>query len=58
MITIRRSSFNQITMKAKGNDGTGRDVDLELTWAWAPELSAYNLTDRCWLTKTEWKFDS
>lgn len=56
MINIRRGSFDQITMKAKGQDATGRPVDLELTWAWAPDLSAYNVTDRCWLGRDEWRF--
>lgn len=56
MIRIRNNSFNQITMKAKGQDGTGRPVDLEMTWAFAPDLSAYNVTDGCWLTRGEWEF--
>jgi len=56
MIKVDKTTFDQVTMKAQGVDDDGRTIKLELTWAWAPDLSAYDLTNKRWLSRDEWQF--
>ena len=47
-MTIYRDTYDTITMKAKAKLADGRVVDVHGTYCWAPALTWYNDTDRCW----------
>ena len=55
MYRILRHTFDQITMKAKALLD-GKEVEVEGTWVWAPELTWYDSTNRRWINRDEWKY--
>jgi len=52
---ILRRTFDTSTMKAKALLN-GKEVEVEGTWVWAPDLSWYDTTNRRWINRSEWKF--
>ena len=55
MYQILKCTFDQITMKAKALLD-GKEVEVEGTWVWAPELSWYDNTNWRWINRDEWKY--
>ncbi len=55
MYEIIHSSFDQILMKARARY-KGKEIFLQGTWAFAPELSWYDTSERRWLSPGEWRW--
>jgi len=53
---IIKSSFNQITMKAKALDPDGKEIVVKGTWAWAPQLRFYDENACEWIDDDKWVF--
>ena len=53
MYEVERSSFDRIAMKARARFN-GKQVVLQGTWVWAPELSWYDETNCCWIGPLDW----
>ncbi len=51
---IFRDTFDQLTMKAKALDPNDKQVDVHGTYAWAPQLTWYDDTNKEWIDNWEW----
>lgn len=58
MIHVDPRTYDRISMTAQGVDDNGKKHQIKMTWAFTPELTAYSQTQKQWLLKNEWAWES